>query len=102
VRKAVLYGVRHIGVTVLVLTAGCAVTGGKPIQSGPARADQAIAGDLTNANVSINDWRMVVGLCVCGMVSIAGFYALNRKLVTHHASLARVITGTPGSTADSS
>jgi len=93
--KGIYHGILNGLIIVLTATYGCALTGGKPIQSGPVRGDSAITGDLTNASIAVNDWKMVIGIVACFCISGIGFLVIGRMLVKHHAAINRVTSATP-------
>lgn len=91
--KRVYYGILAVILIVLIGFGGCALTGSEQQQSGPHRGDQDLSGNLTNADVTINDWKVVIGLVACFCVSGVGFLVIGRLLVKHHAAIGKVTGG---------
>lgn len=90
-RKAVRYGILAGFFLAHLVITGCALTGSKQSQSGPSRGDNPISGDLTNADITINDSKVVYCILGSGLLSICGFVLLTTKLAKHHATVNRAI-----------
>jgi hypothetical protein len=88
--KGIRHGIIHCLLYVLVLTAGCALSGGRQSTSGPSRGNNPISGDLTNADITINDPRLFYGIVAVGIIGVAGFMVLGWRLARHHASIGRI------------
>jgi len=85
--KGLCHGICAVVIIVLVFVIGCSTTGAKILPGGPVRSGSAISGDLTNADITITDWRLVVGVMGCLLVSVIGFVYLSYRLAAHHAAI---------------
>jgi hypothetical protein len=91
-RKAVFNGVCNYVLLISLSASGCLSPDVKPVHVERLDRSAAVTGGVIDGNVSINDWKMVVGLCVCGLVSVGGFMVIGRKLAQHHAAVNRPAT----------
>lgn len=88
--KGIKHGFLYGFLFVLVAIGGCSLQGGKQSSPGPVRGDNPISGDLTNADIQINDPRLLYGFMGLGLIGVGGFALLSWKLAKHHSSINRV------------
>ena len=72
---------------VFIAITGCALSGHGATSQGPSRGDNPISGDLSNANVTINDPHLLYFTMGTGIVSIVGFVFIFWRLQVHHRAI---------------
>jgi hypothetical protein len=85
--RSITHGILGSLILALLFIFGCTGLESKQSSTGPSRGDNPISGDLTNADITINDSKVVIGLALCGMVTVGGFVLLARQLARHHATV---------------
>lgn len=90
--KGIKHGILYSFLFVLIAIGGCSLQGGKQSSPGPVRGDNPISGNLTNADITINDPRLFYGIVGIGLLGFGGFAFLSWKLARHHAAINKVST----------
>jgi hypothetical protein len=89
--KGIKYGIFIAVLFASLFLPGCSLTGGKQSTPGPIRGDNPISGDLTNADIKINDPFLFYAILGTGVLCLAGFLVLGYKVVQHHAAIDKIV-----------
>lgn len=89
IQSAVTYGNFICIPIVFGIVSGCSLAGHGANSQGPVRGDNPISGDLTNADITINDPKVLYFVLATGIISIVGFVLIFWRLQKHHRSIYR-------------